>query len=33
MTLPQVVGMDGDPVNEGPRGPLGADQDADRIRP
>jgi hypothetical protein len=31
MTLPQVIGMDGDSVDEGRRRPLGADEDANRI--
>ena len=31
MTLPPMIGMDGDLVDEGPGRPLGADQDADRV--
>ena len=31
MALSPVIGMDGDPVDEGARRPLGANQDADRI--
>ena len=31
MTLPPMIGMDGDLVNEGPGRPFGADQDADRV--
>ena len=33
MTLPPMIGMDSDPVDEGTRSPLGADQDADRVGP
>ena len=32
MTLSAMIGMDGDLVEEGPGRPLGADQDADRVR-
>ena len=32
MTLPPMIGMDRDSVDEGTGRPLGADQDADRIR-
>ena len=32
MTLPPMIGMDGDLVDESAGGPLGADQDADRVR-
>ena len=31
MTLPPMIGMDGDLVDEGTGRPLGADQDADRV--
>jgi hypothetical protein len=31
MTLSQVIGMDGNPVDEGTGRPLGADQDRNRI--
>src|SRR4029079_15409681 len=31
MTLSQMIGMDGDLVDQRSRGPLGADQDADRV--
>src|SRR5918999_1012093 len=31
MTLPPMIGMDGDLVDEGTRSPLGADQHADRV--
>jgi len=32
MTLSPMIGMDGDLVDEGTGRPLGADQDADRVR-
>jgi hypothetical protein len=31
MTLPQMIGMDGDLLDESSGRPLGADQDADRV--
>ena len=33
MPLPEMIGMDGDPVDQGPGRPLRADQDPDRIKP